>query len=53
MDMESFQISAKIPRDLVEWIDAYAEQHHWSRANAIKVILESFRDQQEQAEEGE
>lgn len=40
MDMESMQITAKVPRELVERLDRFATEHRWSRATAIQALLE-------------
>ena len=38
--MESMQITAKVPRELVERLDRFATEHRWSRATAIQALLE-------------
>ena len=38
--MDSVQITARVPPELVTRIDKYAAEHRWSRATAVQVLIE-------------
>ncbi len=38
--MDSIQITARVPEELVTRIDKYAADHRWSRATAIQALIE-------------
>ena len=38
--MSSTQVTARLPDELVEQLDQFAGEHHWSRATAIQVLIE-------------
>jgi hypothetical protein len=47
---ESFQVAIRLPKDLVDWIDAYAEELNEARpglkvtrSSAIRILLEQAK----------
>ena len=44
--MDSVQITARLPEELVAWLDKFAAEHHWSRATAVRVLIERGRGQE-------
>ena len=45
--MDSTQITARVPTELVERLDKYAAEHRWSRAVAIRVLIERGLEQEQ------
>lgn len=46
--MDSTQITARVPTELVKRLDKYAAQHHWSRAVAIRLLIEHGLEQEQE-----
>jgi predicted transcriptional regulator len=50
--MDSIQITARAPRELIERLDRFAARTHRSRAGAIEWLLERGLDEEEAAQAG-
>ena len=46
--MESIQITARVPRELADRLDRFADRTHRSRAGAIEFFLEQGLDREEE-----